>query len=65
MLTENEFNIVKTLIEEEMGFVTTSANSSNSNILSKYSMTLTEIVEKLKFCSEAKLSGSGRMTVSV
>lgn len=65
MLTENEFNIIKTLIEEEMGFVATSAETESSNILSKYSMTLTQIVEKLRFCSERSLSNSDRMTLSV
>jgi len=65
MLTESEFNIIKTLIEEEMGYVITSAKCENSNILSKYSMTLTQIVEKLRFCSNADLSNSDKMPLSV
>ncbi len=47
MVTEKEFNIIKALVDEETELLR-SAESPNSNILTNYLSTLSNIVEKLQ-----------------
>jgi hypothetical protein len=47
MVTEKEFNIIKALVEEEIGSFG-SAECLDSDVITNYLFTLSDIIEKLK-----------------